>query len=488
MNSSYNWHPIKDLKDEEYTFSDSGSNALVTVWREQRSELEQKGIMADFLKRLQRQWAIETGIIEHIYKLDAGVTQVLIEKGIEADLITHDSTDKDPVLVAQIIKDQYDVVEGLFDFVKQKRELSTSYIKELHICFCRNQKTTTGIDQFGNVHEIPLILGDYKKQPNSPTQTDGFLHQYCPPEQTASEMDNLISFHKKHSGKKVSPVVEAAWLHHRFTQIHPFQDGNGRIARALASLVFIKDDWFPLTITRDKREDYIDALEAADNDNLMPLIELFARIQRDTFTSALGIASQVKESAQIFSIIDSIKLQLDSKKTNEQESREKAKDMADSIIQMAAHEMEQTATSLKNKLNGLFKDRAPYVTHALNNEEHDYFFRNQIVSMAKKNGYFANPSLYRSWCRMTIPGKNQSEILISAHGIGHEFRGIIAISACYFSRNRDGEQCDIGDFTVLGKDYFQLTYAESLQDMEKRFMTWFNQVFAEGIAFWGKTV
>lgn len=52
---------------------------------------------------------------------------------------------------------------------------------------------------------------------------------------------------------EVSPEVEAAWLHHRFTQIHPFQDGNGRIARLLASLVFIKAGWFPLVVTRDDR-------------------------------------------------------------------------------------------------------------------------------------------------------------------------------------------------------------------------------------------
>ena len=45
--------------------------------------------------------------------------------------------------------------------------------------------------------------------------------------------------------------VEAAWLHHRFTQIHPYQDGNGRVARALASLLFIKAGWFPVVVTRD---------------------------------------------------------------------------------------------------------------------------------------------------------------------------------------------------------------------------------------------
>jgi|GEM_PF-6737520 len=31
------------------------------------------------------------------------------------------------------------------------------------------------------------------------------------------------------------PLLVAAWLHHQFVQIHPFQDGNGRVTRALVA-------------------------------------------------------------------------------------------------------------------------------------------------------------------------------------------------------------------------------------------------------------
>lgn len=219
---SYKWHPIEDLNESEYSFHDTGLDSLADVWSEQRDEMKQKGVLDDFLNRLKRQWAIETGVIEKIYILDIGISQVLIEQGIDANVITHESTDKDPVLVAQIIRDQHDVVDGLFDFVKQNRTLSTSYIKEMHAGFCRNQQTTKGVDQFGIVRDIRLNIGDYKKMPNSPTQADGFLHEYCPPEQTASEMDRLIEMHESHVRRNVSPIVEAAWLHHRFAQIHPF--------------------------------------------------------------------------------------------------------------------------------------------------------------------------------------------------------------------------------------------------------------------------
>ena len=46
--------------------------------------------------------------------------------------------------------------------------------------------------------------------------------------------------HRQHTAQRVPPDASAAWLHHRFVQIHPFQDGNGRLAEAISSLVLIQ--------------------------------------------------------------------------------------------------------------------------------------------------------------------------------------------------------------------------------------------------------
>src|SRR5215217_6828065 len=63
--------------------------ALSKVWLERKSELEKGGAFQEFLKKLQREWAIETGIIERLYSWDRGVTEVLIEQGIDSALIAH---------------------------------------------------------------------------------------------------------------------------------------------------------------------------------------------------------------------------------------------------------------------------------------------------------------------------------------------------------------------------------------------------------------
>ncbi len=104
------------------------------------------------------------------------------------------------------------------------------------------------IDQFGRAFETALLHGDWKRQPNNPRRLDDSTHDYCPPEHVASEMDRLIEMHGRHCESNVPPEVQAAWLHHGFTQIHPFQDGNGRVARTLASLIYLREHREPVPV------------------------------------------------------------------------------------------------------------------------------------------------------------------------------------------------------------------------------------------------
>ena len=80
----------------------------------------------------------------------------------------------------------------------------------------------------------------------------------------------------------------AAWLHHRFAQIHPFPDGNGRVTRALVSWHLVQHDYLPIVVTRHDRNDYIDYLEAADDGDLTPLVAFTARLHQRSIVQALS--------------------------------------------------------------------------------------------------------------------------------------------------------------------------------------------------------
>ena len=71
------WRPIEDYPVPPQSLAKPELRQLAGVWAEQRQELEQIEGLHRFNERLKREWAIETGLIERIYTLDRGVTQIL---------------------------------------------------------------------------------------------------------------------------------------------------------------------------------------------------------------------------------------------------------------------------------------------------------------------------------------------------------------------------------------------------------------------------
>jgi len=345
----YKWHPITDLGTDPRALTDGELDPLGRVWADQKKEIE-RGALEEFDKRLRREWAIETGIIENVYTLDRSLTRTLIAKGIDAALIPHGATDRDSTLVAQIIQDHYFALEGMFDFVGGQRQLSTGYVKELHAALLRNLDTYTVVDQFGRAFEKPLEKGQYKTGSNSPTRPDGSVHEFCPPEHVASEMDRLIQMHTEHQAQGVPPEVEAAWLHHCFSQIHPFADGNGRVARAIASLVFIKAGWFPLIVKREDRDRYIEGLEEADREDLRPLIGMFVEAQRNALIQASEAAYDVRPIASADEAIAAVRDRLLQRGRVAPKAWLAAKNTATQLVTFAEQRFAQIASQLNQEI------------------------------------------------------------------------------------------------------------------------------------------
>ena len=100
---------------------------------------------------------------------------------------------------------------------------------------------------------------------------------------------NLLNWYAEYVAQPdvYHPPVVVAWLHHRFTQIHPFQDGNGRVTRALVTWHLVQYEYRPIVVTRDDRNDYNDALEADDVD-LSTLVAFTDRLHQRSVLQALS--------------------------------------------------------------------------------------------------------------------------------------------------------------------------------------------------------
>ena len=165
-------------------------HALASVWQEKKFQLEGDGAYKEFIKKLQREWAIETGIIERLYTWDRGVTEVLIEQGIESSIISHHGgvSQQEAEHIQALINDHLGIVEGLFSYVKGEEPLSEYFIRGLQAQFTAHQDYTEAATEGGDPIRITLRKGEYKTLPNNPRRPDGTVHAYSPPELTKEEM------------------------------------------------------------------------------------------------------------------------------------------------------------------------------------------------------------------------------------------------------------------------------------------------------------
>lgn len=468
------WEPIADLPQDWGSLTDGELGPLLQFWNDQRTDLEQSGALTEFNKRLGREWSIETGQIEGVYNLDRGLTETLIERGIDSDLIPNQAGQKPPEIIAAIIQDHADVLEGLFQFVKGDRPLSKGYIHELHAALLRHQDTTAVRDQFGNLFEARLLKGKYKERPNNPKKPDGSMHQYCPPEQVESEMERLLSLHAEHEKKGVPVEVKAAWLHHRLTQIHPYQDGNGRVARALASLLFIKVGWFPVVVTREDRSRYIDALEIADEGNLQSLIMFFVDIQKRALFQATQAVADIQQIQTVDEAILAAKRALSGAgKGFDPTVWVQAKRTSDRLIELAGLRLQEISNSLAKEVSN---SRPEFTFTVL--DDVDMTFELSLP-------YEPNTVVYEVGRTLKIKSYQQSAYVdVSAHAIGSKFRGLIGFMVLF----QQPSGIVPAKARIVSKEIFQVNYAESLESAERRFRPWLEESLVNALTLWRKSL
>lgn len=296
MNSR--WRPIEPL-DQTVVENLRGDLAVLDrlhlSWREFAASLDES-YQLSLRRRTLRRHAIETGILERLYDIEWGITETLVAEGLTRETIARFPGDLSQGVV-DMIEAQLEGLNLVTEYVQQDHPLTTSFIKELHALITRAQTTYDATDALGRRVRATLNHGRYKTLPNNVRRGDGTLLKFAPPEQVNGEVERLVEWYNGMSD--VHPILSAAWLHHRFVQIHPFQDGNGRVARALAAASLEQHQYPPPVVNRHHRDSYLEALDGANDGDLAPLARLFVDVAKRSVRRELSESATARSTREV---------------------------------------------------------------------------------------------------------------------------------------------------------------------------------------------
>ena len=149
--------------------------------------------------------------------------------------------------------------------VRNDYPLTQNFIRTLHHTLLREDYTVYRMLPGGVQTSYVVHAGQYKTRPNSVVTRYGDRFDYASPEETPALMTDLVDwYNKEEQAGKLSPVELAALFHYRYIRIHPFEDGNGRIARLVVNYILARHGYPMIVVRSRKKQEYLEALHQAD--------------------------------------------------------------------------------------------------------------------------------------------------------------------------------------------------------------------------------
>lgn len=447
-----------------------GLEALRRQWETYLQSLPD-GEMAAIRRRSLRRLAIETGILERLYEVDWGLTLTLVAEGFHQEVVERAGGQIGPG-VLETLRAQQDALEMVLDFVRHDRQLSVAFIRELHHAITRTQSTYPARDALGREVERTLHHGAWKVDPNHVELESGAVLEYTPPEHVTAEMDRLIALYLGIQTAGHHPIVQAAWLHHRFVRIHPFADGNGRVARALTLLVMQDHHYAPLVVDRLHRNDYLRALDSANSGTLAPLIELFLRLEESALASELE-RPMAAESRVAANVAETLAGQIAEARGRQRSQIAQALlERSTSVGARVTAWMQEKALELRTVFQGRGVQDLKATTYSelpptsMNNR----WFRRQIVQSARRAGHFADFEGYAGYVMLYLSIEGVIlRYVASLHGAGRD-SGVMAVTTFgILSFPELGKDIGSDPEIPTTNDAFRFVHSESIPGIEARY-------------------
>jgi len=291
------------------------------IWNWQLKEWPQFTYDEDALKDLELRFSQNTGTVlgafKHVNDNDKAqfIVEILSNEALKTSEIEGEYLDRDSIQSSikrnlGIAVDKRKVAPAEFGISEMMVDLYRNYHIPLeheqlfnwHTMLTNGRRDLTDIGRYRTHEDAMQVVSGRLDKPN--------VHFEAPPSsKMEQEMEQFISwFNTVHSKNKnsISPLVRAGMSHLYFVSIHPFEDGNGRIARALAEKSISLSVGQPALISLSKtiesnKKTYYESLENNNKSNeITNWLIYFANTILDAQADTLKLIDFLIEKAKFF--------------------------------------------------------------------------------------------------------------------------------------------------------------------------------------------
>ena len=198
--------------------------------------------------------------------------------GETKSLLLHNITAQGKPLKDHIeITGHNEAIDALMDLTRGDSPLTESFVRQLHALILRERYQVDAITAEGAPTRRWIEVGQYKAGQNHVQTVTGEIFRFAEPMDVPGKMHALLQLINELQAPSIAQVVlMAAKAHYDFVLIHPFDDGNGRMARLLMNLILIKYGFPPAIIKTQDKEKYFSALRQADGGQFEVFAEYIA--------------------------------------------------------------------------------------------------------------------------------------------------------------------------------------------------------------------
>ncbi|CAM6084453.1 unnamed protein product [Calypogeia fissa] len=243
------------------------------LWHSLQMQLTEKTAMEEFARHA----AIASNVLEGVFALEGRSWPLLVKRGFYMNSIEGISRTS-RILQKKKIVDILGNTNACLNFLKPTILDSARYddkmIRNIHSLLLKGDNVNEEEDEDGEKWVSYVARGEYRRVACFASHPSRKIEsRFCPWLLIEKEMDWYIQEARKLlESSAVDPFLACAWLQRTFLRIHPFADGNGRVARIISSVPLLKAGLPPVFVSSARKASYFEKLIEADKtESILPL-------------------------------------------------------------------------------------------------------------------------------------------------------------------------------------------------------------------------